>query len=194
MSERFKLDFSPGEDGQTRALFKDKDGYLCRIKGCCPCANRSVAVGLVSPRDFGMMSLSRDMARELGRALTGFAETGKPGKCGEDASQILQRSNAERQFRINFSQAVAEDNESLCAASRSGANCELTEYGLARLTDIVPHIPIGFAPFVISVRRQVSLSFTSRMVRVAWSMTVTWTILTGGAAGRSSARPRRADA
>jgi ribosomal protein S14 len=90
MTEPFKLNFAPAQyGGVLQAVFYDLDGYQCRMREVSG-ADASVILGLVGPRDFGVMHLSREQARELGRALTGFAETGKLGESGEDSLQILQ--------------------------------------------------------------------------------------------------------
>ena len=89
MTERFKLEFAPNGEGVPRAKFLDDEGYLCQILEGSG-ANGGILLGLVGPRDFGMMRLTREMAREIGRALTGFAETGKLSEGGEETSQILQ--------------------------------------------------------------------------------------------------------
>lgn len=100
MSEPFKLNFKPAEYGAVmQAVFHDLDGYQCRMREVLG-ADMSVALGLVGPRDFGMMHLSREMAGEIALQLWGFAKTGKLGQGGEGASQNLQeRINEEQQFR-----------------------------------------------------------------------------------------------
>jgi hypothetical protein len=87
MTEEFKLNFAPAQYGDVlQAVFKDLDGYQCRLREVScedKSAEKSIVLGLVGPRDFGMMHLSREQARELGRALTRFAETGALGEGGK---------------------------------------------------------------------------------------------------------------
>jgi hypothetical protein len=87
MTKQFKLNFAPGEDGRPRAIFHDLDGYQCRLRGC---DSKSLTLGLVGPRDFGIMHLDRERAREIALALLGFAVSGELGDKGKAALQNLR--------------------------------------------------------------------------------------------------------
>jgi hypothetical protein len=105
MTEPFKLNFAPAQyGGVLQAVFNDIDGYQCRIREVLG-ADKSVILGLVGPRDFGVMHLSREQARELGRALTGFADTGKLGESGEAPPQNLQIDETHLTFEIRIDPA-----------------------------------------------------------------------------------------
>jgi hypothetical protein len=88
MTERFKLDFAPAQHGGVlQAVFHDLDGYQCRLRGC---DSESLTLGLVGPRDFGMMHLDRERSREISLALLGFAVSGELGDKGKAALQNLR--------------------------------------------------------------------------------------------------------
>lgn len=105
MSENgaFKLNFAPANDrGFLRADFKDRNGDACSIQESSLATEECIWLGQnegthhhVTGNCMARMHLNRDQAREIGRALLGFAETGKLG--GEDAPQNLQDRVADLQ-------------------------------------------------------------------------------------------------
>jgi hypothetical protein len=98
MSEPFKLDFAPANDrGFMRADFKDRNGDACSIQESSLATEECIWLGLnegthhhVTGDCLARMHLNREQAGELGRALLGFAKTGKLGESGEAAPQNLQ--------------------------------------------------------------------------------------------------------